>query len=302
LTPAAVYAPPTPQELLKRVRLLDLATRTTVNQVLAGAYHSIFKGMGVEFAEVRPYMRGDDIRTIDWKVTARTGGLHVKRYHEERELSVILAVDVSSSMRFGSGTQSKAELAAEAAALLAFSAIKNNDRVGLLMFSDRCETYVPPRKGKQHGLRLITRLLGHPGQRVQTKVSAALEFLSRAVRRRSIVFLISDFLGPEFTQPLKIARRKHDCVAVIVSDAREHELPAQGWTVLADAELDQDLEIQTNNKSGQEHFRHLAETRSRKRRERFASQKVDAIELTTDIPIAQPLLAFFKQRARRIKR
>lgn len=298
----APHPQPTAQEVLKRVRRIEIATRATVNNVLGGAYHSIFKGLGVEFSEVRPYQRGDDVRTIDWNVTARTGALHVKRYQEERELTVMLAVDASASNAFGSGSQSKAELCAEVSALLAFSAIKNNDRVGLLIFSDRYEKFVPPKKGRRHGLRVITEVLTHRPRSRGTDLNCALEFLSRALRRRSIVFLISDFFASDFTRSLKIACRKHDCVALIVNDRREQELPPVGWACLIDPETGLDTEVDTRDHRAREEYAAFARARAKARMNYFAAHQVDAVDLYTDQPFLGPLMGFFKSRQSKQRR
>lgn len=298
---ASPYAPSSPQEVLKRVRRIEIATRAMVENVFGGAYHSVFKGLGVEFSEVRPYVRGDDVRTIDWNVTARTGSLHVKRYQEERELTVMLAVDASGSNAFGSGRQSKSELAAEVSALLAFSALRNGDRVGLLIFSDEREKYVPPDRGRQHGLRVITEVLTHRPRSRGTNLTCALEFLSRVLRRRAIVFLLSDFFAPDFTPALRIARRKHDCVALVLNDRRELDLPPLGFLGLTDAESGRDVEVDTRRREGREEYAAYARARARARMNFFASQQVDAVELFTDQPYVAPLMGFFRTRLSKIR-
>jgi len=302
LIPEQAYISPTPQEVLRRVRRIEIATRTMVNNVFGGAYHSVFKGLGVEFSEVRPYQRGDDVRTIDWNVSARTGDLHVKRYNEARELTVMLAVDASASNVFGSGNQSKAELSAELAALLAFSAIENNDRVGLLIFSDEREKFVPPKKGRKHGLRVITEVLTHHPRSRGTNLNCALEFLSRALRRRCIVFLISDFFSPDFTAALKVTRRKHDCVALILNDRREQELPALGWTCLTDAESGLDVEIDSRDTRARAEYTAFAKARAKARLNYFLAQQVDAVDLYTDQPYVPPLMGFFRARQSKLRR
>ena len=288
-----------PQELLKHAKRIEIATRAIVNNVFSGAYHSIFKGQGMEFTDLRPYLRGDDIRTIDWNITARTGSLHVRRYREERERTMMLVVDRSASMAFGSRTQSKAELAAELSALLAFSAITNNDRVGLLLFSNRREKVVPPRKGRKHALRIITEVLAQ-GPAVQgTDLNCALEFLARAIRRHSIVFLISDFFSPDFTAALNVAKRKHDCVALVLNDEREYQLPSLGWISVTDSETGQDIEVNTRNKRVREKYTALIQARARARLNYFASQKVDAVDLFTGKSYIWPLINFFQSRRRK---
>lgn len=289
-----------PQELLKRVRRIEIATRAMVNHIFSGAYHSIFKGQGVEFNEVRTYQRGDDVRTIDWNVTARTGNLHVKRYSEERELTMLLAVDVSASTAFGSGQQSKAELAAEISAVLAFSAIKNNDRVGLLLFSDQREKFVPPRKGRKHVMRIISEVLSARTPSRGTDLNGALEFLARGLRRRSIVFLISDFYAPDFTTTLKIATRKHDCVSIILNDRREYELPPLGWVCLTDPETGQEAEVDTRDVRARREYERYARARAKARLHYFAKHQVDAIDLFTDSSYLVPLITFFRARRRKL--
>jgi len=297
---AAEGLPTSPQELLKRVRRIELATRAVVNEIFSGAYHSVFKGQGVEFHEVRPYQRGDDVRTIDWNVTARTGSLHVKRFNEERELTLVLAVDVSASSAFGSGRLSKAELAAEVSAVLAFSAIKNNDRVGLLLFSDRREKFVPPRKGRQHVLRIITEVLAAKPTARRTDLNCALEFLARGLKRRSIVFLLSDFYAPEFTSSLRVATRKHDCVAMVLNDPREYDLPPLGWLSLVDPETGDAAEVNSRDTRAREEYRRFALARARTRLAYFAQHRVDAVDLFTHLSYLAPLLTFFRVRRRKL--
>lgn len=298
---SAVESPPTsPQELLKRVRRIELATRATVDEIFSGAYHSVFKGQGVEFHEVRPYQRGDDVRTIDWNVTARTGNLHVKRFNEERELTMVLAVDVSASSAFGSGRLSKAELAAEVSAVLAFSAIKNNDRVGLLLFSDRREKFVPPRKGRQHVMRIITEVLAARPTARRTDLNCALEFLARGLKRRSIVFLLSDFYSPEFTTSLRVATRKHDCVALVLNDPREYELPPLGWVSLVDPETGDTAEVNSQDERARREYQRFAQARARARLAYFAQHRVDAVNLFTHQSYLAPLIAFFRVRRRKL--
>jgi len=289
-----------PQELLKRVRRIEITTRAMVNHIFCGAYHSIFKGQGVEFNEVRNYQRGDDVRTIDWNVTARTGSLHVKRYSEERELTMMLAVDVSASTAFGSGRQSKAELAAEISALLAFSAIKNNDRVGLLLFSDRREKFVPPRKGKKHVMRIITEVLSYRMPARKTDLNCALEFLARGLKRRSVVFLVSDFYAPDFTTTLKVTQRKHDCVAIILNDKREYILPPLGWIGLTDPESGAETEVDLRNEKARKEYEKYAQARARARLNYFAQHQVDAIDLFTDESYLIPLIKFFRARKQKL--
>lgn len=214
--------------LIAKIRRIEISTNRRVQSVLAGEYHSVFKGQGIEFDEVRPYQTGDDVRTIDWKVTARTGDLHVKRYSEERELTVMLVVDVSGSGLFGTGSAFKGEMAVELSALLAFSAIRNNDRVGLILFSDRIERVIPPKKGRNHILRLIREILTHGVTGRGTDLAGALEFTRRLLTRQAVVFVLSDFLAPDFERPLRVLNQRHDLIALQVLDPRELELPRMG--------------------------------------------------------------------------
>ena len=224
------------REQLKAVRKIQIRTSHLVSDLFAGEYHSVFKGRGMEFAEVRQYQPGDEVRTIDWNVTARTGEPYVKRFTEERELTVMLLVDASGSTRFGSVRQFKQELAAEIAALLAFSAITNNDKVGLVIFTDRIELAVPPRKGTRHVLRVIREILNHVPRGRGTDIPLALDHLEKVVRRRSVAFVLSDFLAPDLPRPLRVANRRHDLVAVVLEDPRELTLPDVGMLALEDAE------------------------------------------------------------------
>ena len=217
-----------PREILKQVRRVEIATRGLVNDVFSGEYHSVFKGRGMNFAEVREYQHGDDIRAIDWNVTARTGAPFIKVFDEERELTVMLVVDVSASGDFGSHARMKGEVAVEICAVLAFSATTNNDKVGLIIFSDRIEKFVPPRKGRRHVLRVLRELLYFKPEGRGTDIAGALEYLARVVRRRAVVFVVSDFLGDGYEKALAVAGRRHDTVAIRMSDPREHQLPAGG--------------------------------------------------------------------------
>src|SRR5262245_1026883 len=226
----------TAEDRLKAVRRIEIRTNRLVSEGMGGEYKSVFKGRGMEFAEVREYVPGDDIRTIDWNVTARTGGAFVKRFAEERELTLMLLVDVSGSGAFGSGDRSKTELAAEVSAVLAFAAIRNNDRVGAILFTDRVERYIPPRRGRRHVLAVVRDLLWHRPQSRGTDIAGALTFLSRVAVKRAIVFLISDFRADGFERALRLAHRKHDVIAIPVRDPREEALPPVGLLSLEDAE------------------------------------------------------------------
>jgi uncharacterized protein (DUF58 family) len=296
--PQEPQAEPTAQQ---QVRKLELSTKALVNHFLAGAYHSLFKGQGVEFAEVRGYQRGDDVRTIDWNVTARTGALHIKRYQEERELSVLLVVDTSGSMKFGSGVQSKAELAAAVSTLLAFAAMKNNDRVGLLLFADRLIKFVRPRKGRKHVQRLISEIiLQQRRPSGTTDLQAALDFIARTVHRRSIVFILSDFFSADCTRAIKMMQRRHDCIAMVLNDKRENDLPPAGWLRLRDIEGEEEIEINTSDTEARKEYRTYALTRMRARLNYFAAQHLDTVNLFTDTSYVKPLARFFRERKKRL--
>ncbi|MBK7495079.1 MAG: DUF58 domain-containing protein [Candidatus Omnitrophica bacterium] len=292
-----------PKELIKKIRRIEIRTNRLVNDVLGGEYHSVFKGRGMEFEEVREYQFGDDVRTIDWNVTARTGIPHVKRFVEERELTVILLVDASSSSQFGTASLMKGEMAAEVCALLAFSAIKNNDRVGLIIFTDRIELYVPPKKGKPHVLRLIRDLLYFRAQGKSTDIPAALEFLQKVQKRKAVVFLVSDFMPDvDYHKPLAIANKRHDVIAMTLSDPREQELPPIGILELEDAETGEEIVIDTSDPEVRRLFAAYARIESENRDKTFKSLSVDSIPLNTGKDYVLPLINFFKRRAKEMSR
>src|ERR1700719_305342 len=246
-------------EILKKIRTLEIKTRGLVDTVFAGNYHSVFKGRGMNFEDVREYQPGDEIRAIDWNVTARLGNAFVKKFTEERELTVMLVVDVSASGNFGSTTQSKRELAAEVACLLAFSAIKNNDKVGLLLFTDRVELFIPPKKGRSHTLRIIREILFFEPQGLGTEPALALDSLNKIVTRRAVVFFISDFQAPDFSQSLAVSGRRHDFIAVHIQDEREQVLPNVGIITLEDAETGEQIEINTADRGTRMSFTDFAD-------------------------------------------
>ncbi len=289
-----------PRELLKKVKQIEISTRNIVNEVFSGEYHSVFKGRGMEFAEVREYQPGDDIRLIDWNVTARMGHPFVKIFQEERELTVMLLVDVSSSGSFGTTHQLKREVAAELSAVLAFSAIKNNDKVGLIIFSDRIEKFIPPRKGKSHVLRVIREILFYKPREASTNIGEALEFLSRVVKRKSTVFLISDFLAEDFKKALQIASKKHDLIAVSITDPREVVLPDAGLIELEDAETGQTIVIDTTSTEIRNQFHVNAVRQQEELKNLFQSIGVDHINILTDQSYVEPINRFFKMRAKRL--
>jgi len=287
------------QEILKKVRHIEIYTRRVVNDVMAGEYHSVFRGRGMEFDGVREYLPGDEIRTIDWNVTARTGRTHVKRYVEERELTVMLCVDASSSGAFGTTGEMKEELATQLCAVLAFSAIKNNDRVGLIIFTDQVEHYLPPKKGRKHVLRVIRDLLNfRPTQRT-TSITAALDYLNRVLKRRAVVFLVSDFFDRNLKKPLTIANRRHDLVAISVGDPREEDLPPIGFLEFEDAETGEVVVVDTYDKQVRAAFAKASRGDRAQRDTMFQSLSVDHINLRTGESFVKPLTRFFEERARR---
>lgn len=290
-----------PREILKKVRRIEITTRGLVNEVLSGEYHSAFKGRGMNFAEVREYQYGDDIRSIDWNVTARSGSPFVKVYEEERELTVILVVDVSASGDFGTRERLKGEVAVEVCALLAFSAIKNNDKVGLILFSDRVEQFVPPRKGRRHVLRVLRELLFHRPSGKGTDITAALEYLNHVQRKRAVTFLVSDFRDSGFEKALGVSGRRHDLIAVRMSDARERELPPLGFVELEDPETGDRVTVNTSRASFRDPFAEHAERETLELNRTFRRTGVDVIDIEPGKPYAQPLMRFFKDRMRRVR-
>lgn len=288
-----------PREVLKKIKQIELRTNRLVTESLAGQYHSVFKGQGMNFDEVREYQPGDEVRTIDWNVTARMNHPFVKKFVEERELTVMLIVDVSGSNLFGSGSQTKRELAAEIASVLAFSAIRNNDKVGLLLFSDRVEKFVPPRKGKRHVLRVIREIMVFQPEHRQTRVDEALQFLLRVTKHRSIAVLVSDFLNPLPASLLRQVNRRHDLVAVHIEDDREHELPALGYITLRDAETDEIIEINTGDARKRKGFVERRQKLQMQVLKTLLTAGVDSIQLRTGQSYAIPLARFFETRERR---
>jgi uncharacterized protein (DUF58 family) len=288
-----------PREILKEVRRIEISTRGLVNEVFSGEYHSVFKGRGMSFAEVREYQFGDDIRSIDWNVTARTGAPFVKVFEEERELTVMLLVDVSASGDFGTKRRFKAEVAVEICAALAFSAIKNNDKVGLVIFSDHVEKFVPPRKGRSHVLRVLRELLYHRPEGRGTDIAAALEYLAHVQRKRAVTFLVTDFRDQGYERALAVAGRRHDLVAVRVGDAREQELPALGLLELEDPESGERVTVNTSSAVFRSTFRSVNATRREALDRTLRRSKVDVIDISTGEPWVKPLMRFFQARMRR---
>jgi len=285
-----------PKELLKKIRHIEIRTSHLVDEVLAGQYSTTFKGRGMEFEEVRPYQVGDDVRTIDWNVSARYGEAFVKVYREERELTVMLLVDMSGSHLFGTHEQLKRELAAEVCATLAFSAIRSNDKVGLILFSDRVEKSVPAKKGRRHVLRVIRDLLFHEPLGRGTDLTAALEHLGRVAKRRSVVFLVSDFQDRGYEQVLRVAKRRHDLIPVVITDPREQAMPNVGLTELWDSETGALVLVDTSSRRFREGFAADVAAEAERRRQMFRRMDVGTIELTTGEQFVEPLRAYFHRR------
>ncbi|MDX1775937.1 MAG: DUF58 domain-containing protein [Desulfobulbales bacterium] len=292
-----------PRELIKKIRYIQIYTSKAVNDILAGEYHSVFKGQGMEFDEVRAYQPGDDIRTIDWNVTARTGHPYVKRYVEEREITVFFLVDLSASGVFGCREKLKNEIAAEFCALLAFSAIKNNDKVGLIVFTDTVEMFIPPAKGTSHVLRLIRELLYFDPvkkrQRTGTDIALALRYLGRVLHKRGVVFLVSDFHDRDFEKPLGILARRHDLIAVTVTDPCEHTLPDVGLLEIQDAETGASLLIDSGSEQVRNRYEQLGNERDEWLGSLFRSIGVDRIQLFTDRDYVLDLVSFFRKRMKK---
>ncbi len=289
-----------PKEILQTVRAIEIRTRSLVNDVFAGEYSSVFKGRGMEFAEVREYLPGDDVRSIDWNVTARTGVPFVKKFVEEREQTVMFLVDASRSLDFGSVRRMKGEIAAELSAVLAFSAIRNNDKVGAMFFTDRVELYIPPKKGTKHVLRVIREMLYFRPEGSGTDIAGALKSLSRVIRRRAVVFLLSDFAAPDFAQNLRIVNRRHDLIAVSITDPAEDELPPVGLVHFRDAETGVERVLDLSDRRVREDFRARRQAQRAARERLFRKSAVDSIELVTSRPWAEPLIAFFRRREREL--
>lgn len=310
-----------PRDILKKIRQIELRTNRLVTEALGGQYHSVFKGQGMNFDEVREYQPGDEVRAIDWNVTARMNHPFVKKFVEERELTLMLVVDLSGSGLFGSGEQSKRELAAEIASVLAFSAIRNNDKVGLILFTEDVEQYIPPRKGRRHVLRVIREILCYEPRKRGTHLNKALEFLSRVIRHRAIAVILSDFLTPNTTTntpraprllaeslakssftALRQANRRHDVVAIQIIDRYELELPTLGRLVFKDAETGEVVEINTNDEHKRKAFAQRQEKNQAETMHVFRMSNIDAIEIRTDQPYGAALGKFFETREKRRRR
>ena len=288
-----------PKDLAKKIRYIEIASSKAVNDVLAGEYESVFKGRGMEFDEVREYQPGDEVRSIDWNVTARMGHPFVKRFVEERELTVIFLVDLSASGAFGSRRMLKNEIAAEICALLAFSAIKNNDKVGLVVFTDVIELFVPPAKGSTHVLRLVRELLDFKPRQTRTDIAAGIQYLGRVTSKKAVVFLVSDFIGTGFEKQLLVLSKKHDLIAVSISDPAEQRLPDVGLVTLEDSETGQVTTIDAGNARVRGRYAELGSERQLGLRSLFRSMAVDHVEIMTDKDYLRDLVRFFKTRERR---
>jgi uncharacterized protein (DUF58 family) len=287
------------KELLKQVRQIEIKTKGLVNQVFSGEYHSVFKGRGMEFSEVREYQFGDDIRNIDWNVTARFGHPFIKIFEEERELTVILMVDLSGSLIFGSIEKTKQEIAAEISAILAFSAMKNNDKVGLILFTDKIEKFVPPRKGRKHVLRIIREVLSFAPVGKSTNIKSALEYLNNAIKKKSIVFLLSDFMDTGYEKILRIVGNRHDLIGIVLNDKREDEIPEMGLVKFTDAETGIERWLDTSDKSIQKRFKEIRQQNIYDRKHLFLSSRLDSIEIQTGQNYIKPLVQFFRLREKR---
>jgi uncharacterized protein (DUF58 family) len=292
----------------KGMRELEIRTRRMVDDSMAGAYHSVFKGRGMDFDEVREYSPGDEVRTIDWNVTARAGRAFVKKFTEERELTIFLVVDISASGNFGSGAMAKRDLAAEVASVLAFSAIRNSDKVGLILYTDRVERYLPPKKGRRHVLRVVRDILYHEPQGVGTDTVKTLDVVNHVLHRRAIVFLVSDFqtsgggdpgvARAQLRRAVRQTNRRHDLIAVHIEDPREKELPNVGIIALEDAETGEIVELNTARASVRKRFNELSLERARRLMSDLRAEGVDTVQLRTDMPYIPPLQRFFKSRGR----
>jgi len=289
-----------------RMRELEISTRRMVDDTMAGAYHSVFKGRGMDFDEVREYSPGDEVRTIDWNVTARAGRAFVKKFTEERELTIFLVVDISASGNFGSGAMAKRDLAAEVASVLAFSAIRNSDKVGLILYTDRIERYLPPKKGRRHVLRVVRDILYHEPQGIGTDTVKTLDVLNHVLHRRAVVFLISDFqMGgdpnvarAQLRRAVRQTNRRHDLIALQIEDPRERQLPNVGIIALEDAETGEIIELDTAREAVRKRFNELSVECAQRLRNDLRTEGVDSVQLRTDMPYIPPLQRLFKSRSR----
>lgn len=290
-----------PKEILKKVRQIEIMTGKMVNDVFAGEYESIFKGRGMEFHEVREYVPGDDIRSIDWNVTARAGHPYVKKFVEERELTVIIMADISGSGNFGTRNKMKIELMAEIGAVLSFSAVKNNDKVGLLLFTDKVEKFIPPKKGRPHVLRVIRELLYYKPASRKTSINTALEYLGKVLKKRSVIFLISDFMDSNYERLLRILNKRHDIIGVSIADPREKDIPDIGLVEFEDAETGEVLFLDTGDDFLRKELAAKRASFTDAKNRAFRAMGIDSIDISTDKPYINPLILFFKARAKRFR-
>ena len=288
-----------PKEVLENVRRLEIGTKGLVNEIFSGEYHTVFKGRGMEFSEVREYVPGDDIRLIDWNVSARTGSPFVKVFSEERELSMMLVVDMSRSGTFGTSYRMKDEVAIEICALLAFSAMKNNDKVGLLIFTDKVEKFIPPRKGRQHVLRVLREIVYHEPENTGTNIRSALEYLLRVIRRNSVVFILSDFMDDGFQKSLRVVSSKHDVIAIKVTDNLEMRLPDAGLISLVDAETGENIVVDSSDQKIRNSYSALRQAQQEGLEKMFKKINLDHITINTGESYVEPLYKFFRVRAKR---
>ncbi len=286
-------------ELIKKVRKIEIKTRGLSKQLFSGEYHSAFKGRGMAFSEVREYMQGDDIRTIDWNVTARLRNPYIKIFEEERELTVMLLVDISGSQSFGTQDKFKRELITELAAILSFSALLNNDKIGLILFSDKVEKYIPPKKGKSHVLRIIRELIEFKPENTGTDIGGALAYLTNVIRKKAIVFIMSDFISPDFEKPLKIAGSKHDTIAMQIYDESEESLPDLGIIKINDAESREEMWIDSSSSKVRNEYSRWWELKEKELKFLFNKNKIDMIKIRTNESYISPLMNFFKKRESR---
>lgn len=289
-----------PKEVIQKIRRIHIRTSRLVTDFLSGQYESVFKGRGMEFDEVREYQPGDEIRAIDWNVTARMGRPFIKKYIEERQLTVMILLDASASSYFGTSKRLKSELAAEISAVLAFAAVKHNDRVGLIIFTDKIEKFIPPRKGQQHVLRVIREALYFKPKGKLTNIEDALKYLDSVTTRRAVTFIISDFFDKDFKKPLSVANKRHDCVAITITDPRELDLPRSGIIELTDAETGSTFLIDSSNQKVRNTYQQRSLRKNDERIKMFGSIGVDHIDIRTDKPYLDELIKFFKMRRRRM--
>jgi len=291
-----------PREVISKIRRIQITTSRKVTDVFAGKYQSVFKGAGMEFDEVREYLPGDEIRSIDWNVTARMGHPYIKKFSEERELTIMILLDVSGSCKFGTQDRLKSELAAEVCSVIAFAAVQNNDKVGMLTFTDRVEKYVPPRKGLRHVLRVIREALYNRPEGKGTDINNILEHLNKVTTRSTITFVVSDFFAKDFKKNLSITNKRHDVIAVTITDPAENDLPDAGIIKMHDAETDEEFEIDTSDPRTKEIFRKQTGDFRDKLKTIFRSVNVDNIDIRTDQSYVEPLIRFFRMRERRLSR